>query len=47
MHWSYMKLNGTWVQEQNGYHAPQSVWDEAEKRKRATLAYCYKRYGLR
>lgn len=44
---AYVRRYGTWVEDEQIYHAAPSVWDTAEKLRKTALAYCYKRYGLR
>ncbi len=46
-YWSYIKLNGEPVAGKPGvYTAPQYIWDDAAKRKKAALDACYKRYPI-
>lgn len=45
VYWNYVELNGTLVDEEEGtYKAPQYVWNEAEKRKKAKEEQCFKQY---
>ena len=45
-YWKHIKLNTTEV-EPGKYQGPHRVFDEAEKIKKDTLDFCYKRNGLR
>lgn len=45
-YWSYVKLNGTAVEGQEGvYNASAYTWDEAQRRKDKAESVCFKKYG--
>jgi len=45
VYWQDVKLNGQPVEGKPGtYTAPRYVWDDAEKKKKAIIDACYKKY---